>query len=129
MNLRYIVQYTFFFWILKKFFLFFLHFSHNFFYTCLIHDRGHLRSANKICIKKKTHKIWNVVQFKLLQTETHIWCHLIVKRWICFCSDNPKPSIRSKKHTKRKFSKNVNNGNKFDTKYLFTFFIQKIATF
>lgn len=54
MNLRYIVQYTFFFFDFKEIFpFFFLHFSHNFFYTCLIHDRGHLRSANKICIKKK----------------------------------------------------------------------------
>lgn len=68
--------------------------------------------------------------YKLLQNKTHIWCHLIVRRWNCFCSDNPKPSTRSEKtHTKRIFPNDVNNGNKFDTKYLFTVYIKEIQYF
>lgn len=68
--------------------------------------------------------------YKLLQNKTNIWCHLIVRRWNCFCSDNPKPSTRSEKtHTKRIFPNDVNNGNKFDTKYLFTVYIKEIQYF
>lgn len=68
--------------------------------------------------------------YNLLQNKTNIWCHLIVRRWNCFCSDNPKPSTRSEKtHTKRIFPNDVNNGNKFDTKYLFTVYIKEIQYF
>lgn len=79
--------------------------------------------------KKKIHTKYEML-YKLLQNKTNIWCHLIVRRWNCFCSDNPKPSTRSEKtHTKRIFPNDVNNGNKFDTKYLFTVYIKEIQYF